>query len=148
MWPMTGSACISRWSELIWQAVIELKRIAIIQRGCLCQIHDEGLTRCHRQPLAAQKPPSVIQLASCCRAIPMTLAMQGLCDRKLCHGVLSEHEVALGHRQHVGGLAGQQNAVRPHFVGFGVYVDLRQGIVQDHVGLANGPRVFHRNRLF
>ena len=78
----------------------------------------------------------------------MPLAMQGLCNGKLGHRGLSEYEIALRHRQYVGRLAGQQNPVGAHLVGLGVHLNLWQGIVQDHVRLADVTGIFYGYRLF
>src|SRR6476469_4465893 len=52
---------------------------------------------------------------------------------------LLEEEVALGHGQHVGRLAGDVLAVDCHLVRLRVHRDVRRGIVVFQVGLGQGP---------
>jgi hypothetical protein len=57
---------------------------------------------------------------------------------------LSKQKVALRHRQHGGGLAGQQLPIGAHLVGLGVDFHERHVAVQHHVLFANFANGFYR----
>ena len=75
--------------------------------------------------------------------------LRGIAALQKLHGFgASEQEVALGERQLGRGLAGEQFTVGADFVGLGVYLDFRAGIVEQHVSLADRAGVLHRQRRF
>src|ERR1035438_1860232 len=55
----------------------------------------------------------------------------------------SEQKVTLRQRQNAGRLAGQQLAIRPHFIGLRIDFDVWHCGVVDHVPLPNGAAVLH-----
>ena len=58
-----------------------------------------------------------------------------------------EQKVALGHRQAFGGFAGEQFAIGADLVGLWIHFDMRRGVVEFEVFLANVSGVFYREGL-
>ncbi len=59
-----------------------------------------------------------------------------------------KQEIPLRQRQDRGRLAGQQLPIGAYFVRLRVNIDLRHGVVVDHVGLANRAALRHRHHPF
>ena len=59
-----------------------------------------------------------------------------------------EQKIALGHRQHIGGGAGQELAVGADLIGFGIDLDAGRCAVVDHALLGNATRVFETGTSF
>src|SRR5262245_52260474 len=62
--------------------------------------------------------------------------------------LLLEQEIPLRQRQNLRRLAGEQFAVRAHFVGLRIDFDLLHGGIVNHVALADGSAILHRHSAF
>ncbi len=59
-----------------------------------------------------------------------------------------EKKVSLRHGQDLRGLAGEEHAVRAHFVGVRIDFHARQRVVVDHVPLGEAAAVIHGDAVF
>jgi hypothetical protein len=147
--------------DLDQPAVLENQGVAAPQRDGALQIKQKLEPACagHRHPPAVTIveiqhdrigrwfDPAILS-ANLGGADHRRMSDDGLPDglaRKTTMVVVLIHEVALRHRQHFGGRAGQEFAVGAHLIGFRIDLDLRRGAVMDHALLGDpATGVLHR----
>lgn len=83
--------------------------------------------------------------------IPGMRALQDVkrpCRHQMIVSASSKQKIPLRHRQHFGRRACQKLAICAHLIGRGGHLDLRRGVVQDQILLADVACVLDRQRLF